>query len=72
MQRAVARKLHGAVLVRSVVLSAWVMPGILIGVVWQIVLNEGPFGLVNSFLDTFGLGAGGLAVRHQARGRLGR
>jgi len=56
IQRAVARKLHGAVLVRSVVLSAWVMPGILIGVVWQVVLNEGPFGLVNNFLHTFGLG----------------
>jgi len=55
IQRAVARRLHGAVLVRSVVLSAWVMPGILIGVVWQIVLNEGPFGLVNAFLTTFGL-----------------
>jgi multiple sugar transport system permease protein len=56
MQRAVARKLHGAVLVRSVVLCAWVMPGILIGVVWQIVLNEGPFGLVNSALASVGLG----------------
>jgi multiple sugar transport system permease protein len=56
MQRAVARKLRGAVLVRSVVLSAWVMPGILIGVIWQIVLNEGPFGLVNSVLDAVGLG----------------
>ena len=55
LQRAVARKLHGAVLVRSVVLSAWVMPGILIGVVWQIVLNEGPFGLVNSVLTSLGL-----------------
>ena len=42
MQRAVARKLHGAVLVRSVVLCAWVMPGILIGVVWQIVLERRP------------------------------
>jgi multiple sugar transport system permease protein len=56
MQRAVARKLHGAVLVRSVVLSAWVMPGILIGVVWQIVLNEAPYGLVNSVLAAVGLG----------------
>jgi len=55
LQRAVARKLHGAVLVRSVVLSAWVMPGILIGVVWQIVLNEGPFGLVNSALGSVGI-----------------
>jgi multiple sugar transport system permease protein len=56
VQRAVARRLHGAVLVRSVVLSAWVMPGILIGVVWQVVLNEGPYGLANSFLHTLGLG----------------
>jgi multiple sugar transport system permease protein len=56
IQRAVARNLHGAVLVRSVVLSAWVMPGVLIGVVWQVVLNEGPYGLANSFLHTFGLG----------------
>ena len=45
-------------LVRSVVLSAWVMPGILIGVIWQIVLNEGPFGLVNSVLGAVGLGPG--------------
>jgi multiple sugar transport system permease protein len=55
VQRAVARKLHGAVLVRSVVLSAWVMPGVLIGVIWQIVLNEGPFGLVNSILGAIGV-----------------
>jgi multiple sugar transport system permease protein len=54
VQRAVARKLRGAVLVRSVVLCAWVMPGILIGVVWQIVLNEGPYGLVNSVLGEVG------------------
>ena len=55
VQRAVARKLHGAVLVRSVVLCAWVMPGVLIGVIWQIVLNEGPYGLVNAALDAFGI-----------------
>jgi multiple sugar transport system permease protein len=54
VQRAVAHKLRGAVLVRSVVLCAWVMPGVLIGVVWQIVLNEGPFGLVNSVLTKTG------------------
>src|SRR3954451_21670429 len=56
IQRAIVRKLRGAVLVRSIVLSAWVMPGILMGVVWQIVLNEGPFGLVNSALASVGLG----------------
>ena len=55
VQRAVARRLRGAVLVRSVVLCAWVMPGVLIGVIWQVVLNEGPFGLVNSVLTETGL-----------------
>jgi multiple sugar transport system permease protein len=55
VQRAVARRLRGAVLVRSVVLCAWVMPGVLIGVIWQVVLNEGPFGLVNSVLTQTGL-----------------
>jgi multiple sugar transport system permease protein len=55
VQRAIARHLRGAVLVRSIVLCAWVMPGILIGVVWQIVLNEGPYGLANLVLSTLGL-----------------
>jgi multiple sugar transport system permease protein len=55
VQRAVGRGLRGAVFVRTIVLCAWVMPGILIGVVWQIVLNEGPYGLVNAFLSTFGI-----------------
>jgi len=56
VQRAVRRKLRGAVLVRSIVLCAWVMPGILIGVIWQIVLNESSFGLVNAILgDAFGI-----------------
>jgi multiple sugar transport system permease protein len=56
VQRAVARGLRGAVLARTTVLCAWVMPGVLIGVIWQIVLNEGPYGLVNSALDTVGMG----------------
>jgi multiple sugar transport system permease protein len=44
------------VLVRSIVLCAWVMPGILIGVIWQIVLNESSFGLVNVILGkAFGI-----------------
>jgi multiple sugar transport system permease protein len=56
VQRAMARGLRGAVFVRSIVLCAWVMPGILIGVVWQIVLNEEPYGLVNAALGAFGIG----------------
>jgi multiple sugar transport system permease protein len=55
VQRAISRGLRGAVFVRSVVLCAWVMPGILIGVVWQIVLNEAPYGLVNAALGALGI-----------------
>ncbi len=54
IQRAVDRRLRGAVFVRSVVLCAWVMPGILIGVIWSVLLSEGPFGLVTAALSTFG------------------
>jgi len=56
IQRAVARKLPGAVLVRTVVLCAWIMPGILVGIVWQVLLNEADYGLVNSVLGTLGVG----------------
>ncbi len=55
IRRAVDRGLHGAVFVRSVVLCAWVMPGILIGVIWSVLLSEGPFGLVTAALSTFGV-----------------
>ncbi len=55
IRRAVDRGLHGAVLVRTVVLCAWVMPGILIGVIWSVLLSEGPFGLVTAALTTVGL-----------------
>jgi len=54
VQRAVARKLPGAVLVRTVVLCAWIMPGILVGIVWQVLLNEAEYGLVNTLLGSLG------------------
>ncbi len=41
---------------RTVVLSAWVMPGVVIGIVWSVVLNEASYGLANSILGIVGLG----------------
>jgi multiple sugar transport system permease protein len=55
--RARKRRLPGMVFMRSVILSAWVMPGVVIGIVWSIVLNEASYGLANSVLATFGIGA---------------
>lgn len=55
--RARKRRLPGMVFMRSIILSAWVMPGVVIGIVWSIVLNEASYGLANSVLATFGIGA---------------
>ena len=57
VQRGTARRLPGTVFVRSVVLCSWVMPGVVIGILWQIVLNDGAYGLVNAVLLAFGLPA---------------
>lgn len=56
VNRARKRRLPGMVFMRSVVLSAWVMPGVVIGIVWSIVLNEAPYGLANLVLGIFGFG----------------
>lgn len=56
VNRARKRRLPGMVFMRSVVLSAWVMPGVVIGIVWSIVLNEAPYGLANLVLGVFGFG----------------
>lgn len=57
VNRARKRRLPGMVFMRSVVLSAWVMPGIVIGIVWAIVLNEASYGLANLVLSALGIGS---------------
>jgi len=56
VNRARARRLPGMVFMRSVILSAWVMPGVVIGIVWAIILNEASYGLANLLLAPVGLG----------------
>jgi len=46
----------GTVATRTVVLTAWAIPGVLIGVVWRILLSEGSYGIVNYALSRAGLG----------------
>lgn len=55
LYRGARHQLIGTALVRSVVLTAWIMPGVVIGVVWRIVLNEASYGMVNSMLMGVGL-----------------
>jgi len=43
-------------LARAAVVSAWVIPGVLVGVLWRIVLVENRSGIVNYYLSLVGLG----------------
>ncbi len=48
--------LRGPLVTRVVVLSAWIVPGIIIGLVWRIMLLETDVGVVNSALGQLGFG----------------
>lgn len=47
--------LKGMLALRTVVLAAWVIPGIANGVIWQMLFSEAPFGAINSTLRMAGL-----------------
>lgn len=49
------RGLRGMTVLRTVVLAAWVIPGIANGLIWQMLFSEAPFGAVNSTLALMGL-----------------
>lgn len=53
--RSEQRRLKGATLLRTVVLVAWVIPGIANGLIWQMLFSEAPFGAINSTLRLIGL-----------------
>jgi multiple sugar transport system permease protein len=50
------RRVVGALAARVAVVSAWVIPGVLIGVIWKILLIENRSGIVNYWLSQVGLG----------------
>ena len=50
------RRAIGALTARVAVVSAWVIPGVLIGVIWKILLVENRSGMVNYWLSQVGLG----------------
>jgi multiple sugar transport system substrate-binding protein len=50
------RRVVGGLAARVAVVSAWVIPGVLIGVIWKILLIENRSGIVNYWLSQIGLG----------------
>lgn len=55
LTRGEARQLRFMGLLRAVVLTAWVIPGIANGIIWQMLFSEAPFGALNSALRLAGL-----------------
>ncbi|WP_037066205.1 carbohydrate ABC transporter permease [Pseudonocardia acaciae] len=49
------RGLRGAMVTRTVVLTAWAIPGVVIGVIWRMLYQEGPSGILNYLLGLVGL-----------------
>ena len=54
LNAAMRRRLFGTVLTRTVVLSAWMVPGVLVGIVWRMLLSTSQFGIVNYLLEAIG------------------
>ena len=50
------RGMRGTLLVRTTVVAAWVVPGVLVGVLWRILLVENRSGILNYLLSLLGLG----------------
>jgi len=53
--RGETRGLRGIGLLRTIVLTAWVVPGIANGLIWQLLFSEAPFGALNSTLGVVGI-----------------
>jgi multiple sugar transport system permease protein len=46
------RNLKGTVFVRTAVLSAWAIPGVIIGIIWTMLYNESQAGVINYMLTS--------------------
>lgn len=56
VMRGERRGLYGMTALRTIVLVAWVIPGIANGLIWQMLFSEAPFGAINSVLRMLGIG----------------
>lgn len=51
------RNLPGVSVVRVIILSSWIVPGVAAGIVWQLIFSEASYGFLNSILKDVGLPA---------------
>ncbi len=55
LNRGVKRHLPGVSVVRIIILSSWIVPGVAAGIIWQLMFNEASFGFLNALLRSVGL-----------------
>ncbi len=55
LHRGAKRGLPGATFIRIVILSAWIVPGVSAGIVWQLMFSEASYGFINGLLRLVGL-----------------
>ena len=55
LNRGTKRRLWGVGLVRIVILSSWIVPGIASGIIWQLMFNEASYGFLNGMLRQVGI-----------------
>jgi multiple sugar transport system permease protein len=48
------RKLRGTIVTRTAVLSAWAIPGVIIGIIWKMLYDESSVGVLNFFIQSLG------------------
>jgi multiple sugar transport system permease protein len=49
------RRIPGALVIRTIALISWVIPGVVIGIIWKVMLEESPSGIFNYILSLFGV-----------------
>lgn len=49
------RRLHGVVLTRTAVMTAWAIPGVVIGIIWKLMYQESDSGILNYLFAQVGL-----------------
>lgn len=57
IHRGVQRGLRGTIFTRVTVLAAWIIPGVIIGIIWKMLLVGARYGIVNHYLSALGFGA---------------
>ncbi|MCY4481365.1 MAG: sugar ABC transporter permease [Spirochaetaceae bacterium] len=49
------RNVYGSILARTAILTAWIIPGVLVGILWKTLLSSASSGIINHFIQSLGM-----------------